>query len=104
MQKEAEAKPARASERETAADPRKNNSRCFNCNGAGHIAADCKKEKRERGSCYTCGSSEHQILDCPKHATRAGKTAHLVQAASTGRESTPLPACSSVETDKSLDL
>lgn len=46
----------------SAADPA--TIRCFNCNSLGHIAAECRKPKREYGSCYGCGSSDHKIAQC----------------------------------------
>ncbi|CAD7001542.1 unnamed protein product [Ceratitis capitata] len=40
-------------------------TRCYNCNSRGHLAAECKKPKRERGACYACGSMNHRVFECP---------------------------------------
>ncbi|XP_071652503.1 uncharacterized protein [Temnothorax longispinosus] len=40
--------------------------RCYNCSRTGHIAAECKQPKRERGSCFKCGTMGHAARDCPK--------------------------------------
>lgn len=54
--------------------------RCYNCNRPGHLATECRKEKREKGSCYECGDTSHQIKNCPKKQVRTiEKTTHLVQ-------------------------
>ncbi|XP_043065023.1 uncharacterized protein LOC122320749 [Drosophila ficusphila] len=38
--------------------------RCYNCNSLGHVAAECRKPKREYGACYGCGSLDHRIATC----------------------------------------
>ena len=40
-------------------------SRCFNCNVYGHIAKDCKKQKKEKDTrkCYKCKWVGHIIKD-----------------------------------------
>lgn len=38
--------------------------RCYNCNGAGHFAANCTKPTRERDSCYKCGKFGHRADRC----------------------------------------
>lgn len=40
--------------------------KCYNCNLLGHLASQCKKMPRVRGSCFNCGLMEHKIRDCPK--------------------------------------
>ncbi|XP_049310646.1 uncharacterized protein LOC125778139 [Bactrocera dorsalis] len=47
--------------------------RCYNCSSRGHLAAECRKPKREMGTCYGCGSQNHQIATCPEK-----KTVHAV--------------------------
>uniref|UniRef100_A0A0K8USA0 Gag polyprotein n=1 Tax=Bactrocera latifrons TaxID=174628 RepID=A0A0K8USA0_BACLA len=47
--------------------------RCYNCSSRGHLAAECRKPKREMGTCYGCGSRNHQIATCPEK-----KTVHAV--------------------------
>lgn len=51
-------------------------TKCYNCNRTGHIARNCDKPKRERGSCFECGESDHQLRDCPrrKEATAGPRT------------------------------
>ncbi|KYB28419.1 hypothetical protein TcasGA2_TC032556 [Tribolium castaneum] len=39
--------------------------KCFNCSLIGHVAAQCPKPKREKGSCYGCGKLDHVIANCP---------------------------------------
>jgi Zinc knuckle/Retrotransposon gag protein len=40
--------------------------RCYNCNGEGHLAKDCKKPKKERRKCYNCDTLGHLAKDCRK--------------------------------------
>ncbi|XP_036345836.1 uncharacterized protein LOC118755096 [Rhagoletis pomonella] len=58
----------------TAADANQREVRCYNCNIKGHIAADCRKPKREFGACYVCGSKEHRAAVCSNK-----KGVHLVE-------------------------
>ncbi|KXZ75721.1 hypothetical protein TcasGA2_TC031121 [Tribolium castaneum] len=39
--------------------------KCFNCSLIGHVAAQCPKPKREKGSCYGCGKLDHVVANCP---------------------------------------
>lgn len=38
--------------------------KCYNCNEDGHLATNCTKPKRERGSCYKCGELGHKVNQC----------------------------------------
>ncbi|KYN30352.1 Gag-Pol polyprotein [Trachymyrmex cornetzi] len=40
--------------------------KCYNCNQPGHVAKNCDKPRRERGSCYECGAADHRLRDCPR--------------------------------------
>lgn len=53
-------------------------TKCFNCNSMGHIAANCRKPKREKGTCYACGSADHQIANCSenKHKPTTNEYVH----------------------------
>ncbi|XP_068145616.1 uncharacterized protein [Drosophila tropicalis] len=46
--------------------------RCVNCNSKGHLAIDCHKPKRERGSCYACGAFGHFVAQCPERKSATG--------------------------------
>lgn len=48
--------------------------RCYNCGRAGHMALDCKKEKRPRGSCYRCASMNHTISNCPENKKKSNNS------------------------------
>jgi hypothetical protein len=64
----------RATEQETA--PTSNERRCYNCNLSGHLAVNCPKPKRERGSCFKCGSLLHRVSNCPeRNVQREGQAA-----------------------------
>jgi len=41
------------------------NSRCYNCNKFGHLVADCRLLKREKGSCFQCDEMSHVSKECP---------------------------------------
>ncbi|KAK9739165.1 Zinc knuckle [Popillia japonica] len=43
--------------------------KCYNCNEEGHIATECTRPRRPRGSCYQCGSTEHLRTNCPGRIT-----------------------------------
>ena len=51
------------------------NLRCYNCNKLGHLAADCRLPKREKGSCFKCGEIGHISKDCPTKATSSAQVA-----------------------------
>lgn len=40
-------------------------ARCYNCSRYGHMARDCKQEKRAKGSCFKCGKVDHIYKNCP---------------------------------------
>lgn len=42
----------------------KNETKCFNCNMMGHIAAKCQMPKREKGACFKCYQLGHNFRDC----------------------------------------
>ena len=42
-------------------------SKCYNCNGEGHLAKDCS-EPRKPKACHTCGEAGHLKADCPKNS------------------------------------
>lgn len=44
--------------------------KCYNCRRWGHLAVNCEKEPRKRGSCYVCASEDHIIKDCPRKQER----------------------------------
>ena len=46
--------------------------RCYNCNGFGHMARECKKPKREKGACFECGKQGHVVKDCPQKKKKGG--------------------------------
>lgn len=60
-----EEKPLRNEEEKT------RSPRCYNCNKLGHLAADCRLPKREKGSYSKCGEMGHTSKDC---LTRASST------------------------------
>lgn len=45
--------------------------RCYNCSEFGHLAQDCKKERRPRGSCFKCGKMDHYYVNCPARMVAA---------------------------------
>jgi Arginine methyltransferase-interacting protein, contains RING Zn-finger len=49
---------------------RRNDMRCYNCNGFGHVSKHCNRPKRERGTCYRCGEAGHIIANCPQGKER----------------------------------
>ncbi|CAG9773419.1 unnamed protein product [Ceutorhynchus assimilis] len=44
--------------------------RCFNCYEEGHLANNCSKPRRARGSCFECQATDHQVKDCPRRKGR----------------------------------
>lgn len=36
-------------------------AKCYNCNMTGHLAKNCTRPKRERGSCFKCGAMDHKF-------------------------------------------
>lgn len=40
--------------------------RCYNCNKEGHLATNCERPRRQRGTCYECGQPDHIARFCPK--------------------------------------
>ncbi|KAG5321377.1 MOS1T transposase, partial [Pseudoatta argentina] len=53
--------------------------KCYNCNKVGHIAADCNKPKRERGSCFKCGKFGHRANQCNSPLTAIRKRAEAAK-------------------------
>ena len=45
-------------------------TRCFNCNGFGHMARECSSKKRPGFACYECGKTGHMRKDCWKNPNR----------------------------------
>ncbi|KAL6419642.1 hypothetical protein ACFW04_011305 [Cataglyphis niger] len=54
-------------------DGRSKDRRYYNCNQLGHLANECKRARREKGSCYSCGEFGHTIKDCTKKVTMPEK-------------------------------
>lgn len=52
--------------------------KCYNCNQPGHLAKDCQKPRRERGSCYVCGEFGHMAANCPSKSSKEGEEAPQV--------------------------
>ncbi|XP_032308647.1 ATP-dependent RNA helicase glh-4-like [Drosophila ananassae] len=48
--------------------------RCYNCNCGGHMAANCRKPKREEGACYGCGKMDHKVADCTENKKKKDPT------------------------------
>jgi len=65
-------------------DEGRTEERCYNCNMTGHVAKNCKKPKRKRGSCFKCEAMDHRLRDCPqqKPTTSSPKEAEKAEAAS----------------------
>jgi len=71
----------RREEKPTKSDEGKSrNPRCYNCNKIGHLAADCRLPKREKGSCFQCGEMGHLSKECPTKATASTKIAAVSEA------------------------
>lgn len=62
--KSSEGSEKKPSQKEDSTPMKKAVVKCFNYNQTGHIAKQCTRGRRERGSCYRCGDSGHQIRDC----------------------------------------
>ncbi|XP_037929193.1 uncharacterized protein LOC119663656, partial [Teleopsis dalmanni] len=45
-------------------------TRCYNCNSLGHVAAECRKPKREPRACYVCAQMGHRAADCLMRKTQ----------------------------------
>ncbi|XP_037950189.1 uncharacterized protein LOC119681153 [Teleopsis dalmanni] len=45
-------------------------TRCYNCNSLGHVAAECRKPKREPRACYVCAQMGHRAADCSMRKTQ----------------------------------
>lgn len=52
-------------------------TKCYNCNKSGHLARNCDKPRRERGSCFECGATDHRVRECmqKKQTTTASTSA-----------------------------
>jgi len=71
----------RREEKQMKSDEGKSRSpRCYNCNKIGHLAADCRLPKREKGSCFQCGEMGHLSKECPTKATASTKIAVVSEA------------------------
>jgi len=71
----------RREEKQMKSDEGKSRSpRCYNCNKIGHLAADCRLSKREKGSCFQCGEMGHLSKECPTKATTSTKIAVVSEA------------------------
>ncbi|XP_034475587.1 zinc finger CCHC domain-containing protein 13-like [Drosophila innubila] len=46
------------------ATPDQKVTKCFNCNSFGHMAAECRKPKRDDGACFACGKLGHRAKEC----------------------------------------
>lgn len=61
--------------------------KCYNCGEQGHIATNCSKESRPRGSCYKCGQVGHTYKTCSKEATTEGRGSTTALMVDDGRDS-----------------
>jgi hypothetical protein len=43
-------------------------TRCYNCNGLGHIARSCKQKPK----CHKCGKEGHKIKECRAEKSECG--------------------------------
>lgn len=63
--------------------------RCYNCNGQGHVAKNCRQPKKdqtkkEETTCFSCGRSGHYARNCtfvrtPRDANEEGQIANVVE-------------------------
>ena len=63
--------------------------KCFVCNTAGHIAAECPKRtnySNSGGSCFNCGQRGHYASDCPAARSGGGNNNNNNRNASSGRK------------------
>lgn len=69
--------------------------RCYNCYSENHLAIECPKPKRERGSCFECHRTDHQVKDCPKRRDVQKRSRSITAPA----DSTVTPVCTEVGPD-----
>jgi len=43
--------------------------KCFNCNKYGHMAKECRTEKKETRTCFKCDKKGHIAKDCRSKQT-----------------------------------
>lgn len=53
--------------------------KCYNCNLTGHLAKNCTRPKRERGSCFKCGAMDHKLRECPQQKSTTSSTRDVVK-------------------------
>ena len=90
--------------RHETASPRRDVTRCFNCNKLGHMSFDCNKPRMERGSYYECADFSHQVKNYLAKGSRTGRVVHLVHSSSDDSASIELPDESSSSDYASVEL